>query len=145
LQDFINTFKNHIRIPYRRSTCSDLKLAGAHVTKSGSVVIHTKAPHTAAQLREVILSGDQSEVTLAGNNIPGFTCPDDIMPEINLDVPWYGAVIHDVPAHPLLESYQGIEAMENLWDIVTTETGLMGKDIRDLRILCRDEDLDKQD
>lgn len=145
LQDFIDTFKKHINIPYRRNTCADLKLAGAHITKSGSVVIHTKAPHTASQLREVIQLGYQSEVNLAGTNIPGFTCPDDIMPEVELDVPWYGAVIHNVPAHPLLESYQGTEASEHLWDIVTMETGLMGKDIRDLRILCRDEDLDKRD
>ena len=101
--------------------------------------------HTASQLCEVILLGYQSEVTLAGNDILGFTCLDKIMPEVELNVLWYGAAIHDVPVHPLLESYQGIEAMDNLWDIVTTETGLMGKDIRDLHILCQDKDLDKQD
>ena len=145
LQDFIDTFKKHITIPYRRNTCADLKLAGVHITKSGSVVIHTKAPHTASQLCEVIQLGYQLEVNLAGNNILGFICSDDIMPEVVLNIPWYGAVIHNVPAHPLLESYQGTEASEHLWDIVTMETGLTGKDIRDLRILCRDEDLDKRD
>ena len=81
----------------------------------------------------------------AGNDILDFTCPDNIMPEVELDVPWYGAVIHNILAHPLQESYQGIEAIENLWEIVTIETGLMGKDIRDLHILHWDEDLDKWD
>ena len=105
--------------------------------KSGSVVIHTKAPHIASQLCEVIQSGGyQLEVTPAGNDIPGFTSPDNIMLEVELDIPWYEAVIHNILAHLLLESYQEIEAMEHLWDIVTMETGLMGKDIRDLHILC---------
>ena len=60
-------------------------------------------------------------------------------------MPWYGVVIHDIPAQLLLESYQGTELMEHLWDTATEQIGIPAKDIRDLCILCRDEDLEKKD
>jgi hypothetical protein len=145
LQDFICKFKKRIGYIYRRETGSTLELAGANVTKSGNIVIHSKAPHTASQILHAIRLSDPSDIALAGQHIPDFDCPSDILPEIELDVPWYGVVIHDIPAQPLLESYQGTELMEHLWDTATEQMGIPAKDIRDLRILCRDEDLEKKD
>jgi hypothetical protein len=54
LQDFICEFKKHIGYIYRRETGSTLELAGANVTKSGNIVIHSKAPHTASQILHAI-------------------------------------------------------------------------------------------
>jgi hypothetical protein len=145
LQDFISNFKKRIGPSYRRNICSTLELAGANVTKSGNVVIHTKAPQTASQLLHVIQLNECSDIAIAGQAIPDFQCPTDILPEVELDVPWHGVVIHDIPAQPLLESYWGTEVTERLWDVVTEQIGLPGKDIRDVRVLCRDEDMEKKD
>jgi len=145
LQNFISSLKKRVRPYYQRHTCLNLELAGANVTRSGNIVIHTKAPHTASQLLDAIQLSGIEDVTHAGEHIPGFICPIDILPEIELDKPWFGVVIHNIPAQPLLESYQGREAMENLWDVVPNQTGLPPQDIRDIRVLCREEDLEKRD
>ena len=145
LQDFIRAFKKRIGDIYQRETGSPLELTGANVTKSGNIVIHSKAPHTASQILHTIQLSDPSDIALAGQHILDFDCPSDILPETELDVPWYGVVIHDIPAQPLLESYQGTELMEHLWDTATEQMGIPAKDIRDLCILCRDEDLEKKD
>jgi hypothetical protein len=145
LQDFIREFKKHIGYIYQHETGSTLELAGTNVMKSGNIVIHSKAPHTASQILHAIRLSDPSDIALAGQHILDFDCPSDILPEIELDMPWYGVVIHDIPAQPLLEAYQGIELMEHLWDTATEQMGIPAKDIRDLRILCQDEDLEKKD
>ena len=79
-----------------------------------------------------------------GQHIPDFHCPSDILPEVELDVPWYRVVIHDIPAQPLLKSYRGTELMEHLWDTVIKQTGLPAKDIWDLCILCWNDNLEKK-
>jgi hypothetical protein len=145
LQNFISNFKKRIGYMYRGETGSALELAGVNVTKSGNIVIHSKAPHTASQILYAIQLSDPSDIAILGQHIPDFHWPSDVLPKVELDVPWYGVVIHDIPAQPLLESYQGTELMEHLWDTVIEQTELPAKDIRDLRILCRDEDLEKKD
>ena len=52
---------------------------------------------------------------------------------------------NDIPAGPLLGSYQGAEALEHLWDVVPDQTGLPARDIQDIRVLCRGEELEKRD
>jgi len=145
LQDFICEFKKCIGYIYQHETDSTLELAGANVMKSGNIVIHSKTPHTASQILHAIQLSYSSDIALAGQHIPDFDCPSNILPETELDMPWYGVVIHDIPAQPLLESYQGTELMEHLWDTVTEQMGIPAKDIQDLHILCRDEDLEKKD
>ena len=95
-----------------------------------------KAPHMASQILHAIQLGEHTNIALTGQNIPDFHCPNDIIPEVELNLPWYGIVIHDIPAQPLLESYQGSELMEYLWDKVIEQTGLPVKDIQDLHIMC---------
>lgn len=106
------------------------------MTRSGNVAIHTKAPHTASQLLYAIQLAGFEDVVYAGQAIPDFNCPDDILPEVELDVPWHGVVIHDIPAGPLLGPYQRAEALEHLWDIVPDQTGLPARDIWDIHVLC---------
>jgi hypothetical protein len=145
LQDFISRLKKRVGGTYRINIGAELELAGANVTRSGNVVIHTKAPHTASQLLYAIQLAGFEDIAYAGQAIPDFDCPDDILPEVELDVPWHGVVIHDIPAGPLLGSYRGAEALEHLWDVVPDQTGLPARDIRDLHVLCRGEELEKRD
>ena len=138
LQDFISSFERQIGDVYRHENCSTLELAGANITRSGNIVAHMKAPHTASRVLHAIQLGYHSEVTQASLDIPDFHCLTDILPEVELDVPWYGVVVHDVPAQPLLDT-------EILWDAVMEQTGLSGKDIRDLCVLCQDKDREKKE
>ena len=66
LQDFIHAFKKHIGDIYQHETGSPLELAGTNVTKSGNIVIHSKASHTASQILHAIQLCDPSDIALAG-------------------------------------------------------------------------------
>ena len=105
LQDFISGLKKRVGRMYRTNIGTELELAGASVTRSRNVVIHTKAPHTASQLLHAIQLAGFKSVAYAGQAILDFDCPNNILPEVELDVPWHGVVIHDIPAGPLLGSY----------------------------------------
>ena len=113
--------------------------------KFGNIVIHSKTPHTASQILHAIRLSDPSDIALVGQHTLDFDCPSNILLETKLDVPWYRVVIHNIPAQPLLESYQGTELMEHLWDTATKQMGIPAKDIWDVHILCRDEGLEKKD
>jgi hypothetical protein len=143
---FLNPQIEKRLIPYyHHDTGLALELAGANIMKSGNVIIHMKAPHTALQVLQVIQLNDSHDVMLAGKEIPGFSCLMDYAPSVELDVPWHGVVIHDIPAQPLMELYQGDEDTESLQDVVKEQTGLSGSDIWDLWILCQDEDMEKKE
>ena len=119
------------------------RIAGANVTKTGNLVIHTRAPFTATQLREY-----SEEIKYLAGEIPGFDPPVTCTPELELDVPWYGIVIHGLPAVSLLAAYEGDrgdngEAL-GLWEALEKETGIPQADIRDVRVLCCDEEQGKR-
>ena len=145
LQDFISWLKKWVGRIYQINIGAELGLLGANVTRSGNVVIHTKAPHTASQLLYAIQLAEFEDIAYAGQAILNFDCPGDIIPEVKLDVPWHGVIIHDIPAGPLLGSNRGAEALEHLWDIVPDQTGLPARDIWDLCVLCWGEELEKRD
>jgi hypothetical protein len=107
----------------------------ANVTRSGNLVIHTRAPYTAAQLKL-----HTQDIHNNAKAIPGFSPPDDT-PLAELDVPWHGLVIHGLPTLSLLDAYYSGEAYKddmNIWDSLEKETGILQNDIRNLRILCRE-------
>ncbi len=145
LQSFVNDLEKRLNT-YLDSSDPNLELAGANVTRSGNIVIHTKAPHTTAlQVQQILQLHENNDVGLSGRLIPGFSCPTHYRPEVELDIPWHGLVIHDIPAQPLLESYRGDENTNSLWDVVKEQIGLPGTNFRDLRVLCRDEDMENKD
>ncbi|KAF8954927.1 hypothetical protein BDZ97DRAFT_1862202, partial [Flammula alnicola] len=134
MQNFIDYIEKQLDNP--------VSIAGANVTRSGNIVIHTKAPHTATQLRDTLLHDEAKPLRRAAkfNHIPDFSAPSEVIPHLELDVPWHGVVLHDLPATTLLAAYAGAEGVESIWDALETETGLMETDIRDLRVLCRDDE-----
>jgi hypothetical protein len=129
---------------YLHKTGSTLEFAGANVMRSGNIVIHTKAPHTASEVLQIIHLNNSVNVTLAGKDMPSFSCPD-FPPEVELDIPWHSIVIHDIPTQPLLESYRGAEDALRLWDAVLEQTGLPERAVRDLQILCQDDDMEEKE
>ena len=117
------------------------RIAATNVTHSGNLVIHTKAPFTAAQLK--LHTQDIHDNAKA---IPGFSPPDD-PPLVELDVPWHGLVIHGLPTLSLCDAYYSGEAYNddmNIWDSLEEETGILRTDIRDLRILCCEGEEERQ-
>ena len=107
------------------------------MTKSGSIVIWTNPPYTAAQLQE-----HTWEIHSNSDLIPGFARPE-VTPILELDVPWHGIVIHDLPADTLLKAFDG-EGSEGIRGALEEEAGVLAKDIRDIRFMCRNgEELQK--
>jgi hypothetical protein len=79
------------------------RIAAANVTRSGNLVIHTKAPYTAAQLKL-----HTQDIHNNAKAIPGFSPPDDA-PLVELDVPWHGLVIHGLPTLSLRDAYYTVK------------------------------------
>ncbi|KAF8955421.1 hypothetical protein BDZ97DRAFT_1926834 [Flammula alnicola] len=139
LQKFITQLKNQL-------PSDDVHISGANVTKAGSIVIHTKAPYKASQLLENLPSGFMPIRRAATAAIPDFSPPLNADLNVELDVPWYGIVVHDIPAMPLAAAFKGEEGGGNdLWDALEGEAGLAGQDIKDLRLLCRIEEMDERE
>ena len=144
LDSFVRRLDNSISGIVWRGTNLQSRIAGANITKSGNLVIHTSAPFTAAQLRE-----HQKDIKECSDSIPGFEPPSSCFPEFELDVPWHGIVLHDLPAASLLAAYEGDRGDDEdalgLWEALEKEAGIPQDRIRDVRILCRDEDQENRE
>ena len=120
------------------------RITGANITKTGNLVIHTTAPFTATQLWQY-----REEIKQSASAIPGFDPPVTCTPELELDIPWHGIVIHGLPAVSLLAAYEGDRGDDGealrLWEALERETGIPQADIRDIQVLCRDEEQGKQE
>ena len=108
------------------------KITSAKLTRSGSMVIHTCAPFTVAQLicEESAIQASHRSIKWKG---------DLLKPTLELDVPWHGVVVHGIPAAPLgcLE-WQWPGHLDNLlWD-----NGILPGNVKDVRILCWDEEVE---
>ena len=127
-----------------RGTNFQSRIASANITKSGNLVIHTTAPFTATQLREYA-----TYINRRSNMIPGFDPPPPCSPILELDVPWHGIVVHDLPAASLLAAFKGDRGEDGealgIWEALEKEAGIHQEHIRDVRMLCRDEDQGNQD
>ena len=99
--------------------------------RSGNLIIHTTAPFTAVQLR-----GYRSEIKDCAENIPGFEPPSTCLPDLKLDVPWHGVVIHELSAASLVVAYEGDRGdNENglgIWEALEKEAGIPQEHIRDI-------------
>jgi hypothetical protein len=96
-------------------------------------------PFTATQLQE-----HASYINRRSNMIPGFDPPPPCSPILKLDVPWHGIVVHDLPAASLLVAFEGDQGKDEealgLWKALEKEAGIPQEHIRDVQMLCRDED-----
>jgi len=125
---------------FRLDNTHPRKAIAANVTKAGSVVIHTAGPTVAAELLE-----NPQWVHEAASSIPNFERPDN-EPTLNLDVPWYGMVIHDIPAASLVDAFDTVTHGEGIWDRLEREAGVVLTEVKgNLKILCRQENIENQD
>lgn len=76
--------------------------------------------------------------------IPGFTPSVSCTPEFELDVPWHGVVVHDLPAISLIAAYEGDRGDDDdglgIWEALEKEAGIPLADIKDIRVLCREDE-----
>jgi len=62
---------------------------------------------------------------------------------VESDVPWYGVVIHDLPATSFIEAHTGAAPKGNIWDLLEKETGIPNTEIWDLRDLCSGKEAER--
>ena len=112
------------------------KIASANLTRSGSMVIHTRAPFTVAQL---ICEESAIQASLRSMKWKG----DLLKPTLELDVPWHGVVVHGIPAAPLWDAWNGNG--QNIWDNLLQDNRILPGNVKDTRILCWDEEVESKE
>jgi len=107
------------------------KIASANLTRSGSMVIHTRAPFTAAQLitKESAIQASLRSIKWKG---------DLLKPCLELDMPWHGVVVHGIPAAPLWVAWNGDG--QDIWANLLQDNGILAENVKDMRILCWEEE-----
>jgi len=95
------------------------------------MVIHTRAPFTAAQLitKESAIQASLRSIKWKG---------DLLKPCLELDVPWHGVVVHGIPAAPLWVAWNG--GGQDIWANLLQDNGILAENVKDVRILCREEE-----
>ncbi|KAF8188340.1 hypothetical protein BJ912DRAFT_968526 [Pholiota molesta] len=143
LEHFIQDMEDELSDNIRRKGEDTLqpKIAGGNVTKTGNIILHARAPLQASTLISYLTRNNFSIIRDAATTIPNFENPGpDACLSVDLDVPWSGFVVHNIPAAPLI---QAMEADGSLvfWKELDARSGIKEKDIRDTRVLCRDEEM----
>lgn len=94
-------------------------------------MIHTAGPTVVAKLLENL-----QWVHEAASSILNFERPDN-EPTLDLDVPWYRMIIHDIPAASLVDAFNTITHGEGIWDRLEREAGVVLTEVKgNLKILC---------
>lgn len=116
------------------------RVLAANITKLGNLVIHTMDDVVALEIQR-----HPKLVNSCAKAIPDFECPSD-PPALDMDVPWYGVVVHDLPARSLVDSFDAAEPFNSIWTLLENEGGVARKDVRgNIRVLCRDgEEFEKE-
>ncbi|KAJ6465672.1 hypothetical protein DFH09DRAFT_1225156 [Mycena vulgaris] len=109
-------------------------IQGVNWTSNGNLVIHTRAPYTASQLKS--LHGD-AVVEIVKREC-GFTGPA----VLEADSPWVQLVVHGVPAQPLVTSLEFEQ--EEFWTALES-TGNGPAEVKAIRLLCRNEELETRE
>ena len=86
------------------------------------MVIHTHAPFTAAQL---ICDESAIQASLRSIEWKG----DLLKPTLELDMPWYGVVVHGIPAAPLWNAWNGDG--QDIWDNLLWDNRILPGNVKD--------------
>ena len=100
------------------------------------MVIHTCAPLTTAQL---ICEESAIQASLRSIKWKG----DLLKLTLELDVPWHGVVVHGIPAAPLWDAWNGDG--QDIWDNLLRDNGILPGNVKDVRILCQDEEAESKE
>jgi len=140
LTAFVEFLEAEVNPDYGSRRPHTTKISAANVTQSGNLVIHTKAPYTAMQLKP-----HARDIHRSAMLIPDFSPPDGALPHVELDVPWHGVVVHNLPAASLLTTFSGAVKGKDIQTLLEKETGIPSSEVRDLRVLCREGGEEGQD
>ena len=97
-------------------------MLAANVTKSGKIIIHTTNHAIAAEVQ-----ARPQLVHECSGVIPDFARPSD-HPVLDIDIPWHGVVIHNLPAASLRDAFESTDD-DNIWKLLETKGGVAQKDI----------------
>ena len=95
------------------------------------MVMYPHAPFTAAQL---ICEESAIQASLRSIEWKG----DLLKPSLELHVPWHGVVVHGNPAKPLWDAWTGNG--QDIWDNLLQDNGILPGNVKDVRMLCQDEE-----
>jgi hypothetical protein len=118
--DMVNT-----HLPVRSQ--QPVRVVAANWSRNGSLILHTQAPSTAGQLK--------AHATAFLSPLSELLQRQD-RPEPELDVPWTGVVVHDVPGDQLLSDIARGKQYEEVGDSMGAERS----QLKDVRVLCRQEE-----
>ncbi|KAJ7473174.1 hypothetical protein B0H11DRAFT_2195768 [Mycena galericulata] len=107
-------------------------IRGVNWTGSGNLVIHTRAPYTASQLAAV---HGAAVIEIVRRECGQFLGPA----VLESDTPWIPVVVHGIPARALVDSLKSDQ--EDFWTALEG-TGNGPAEVKAIRVLCRDEDLE---
>ncbi|KAJ7436366.1 hypothetical protein B0H11DRAFT_2294901 [Mycena galericulata] len=111
---------------------SSSHIRGVNWTGSGNLVIHTRAPYTASQLAAV---HGAAVIEIVRRECGQFLGPA----VLESDTPWIPVVVHGIPARALVDSLKSDQ--EDFWTALEG-TGNGPAEVKAIRVLCRDEDLE---
>ncbi|KAJ7934428.1 hypothetical protein B0H13DRAFT_2305856 [Mycena leptocephala] len=110
-------------------------IRGVNWTSNGNLVIHTRAPYTASQLAAV---HGKDVISIVQRECGEFQGPA----VLEVDAPWVQVVVHGIPAQPLAASMKFQQ--EDFWTALET-MGNTRAEVKAVRVLCREEDLEMRD
>jgi len=77
-------------------------------------------------------------IQFAASFIQDFDPPPNA-PSVELDVPWHGIVIHDLPTDAIKSAFEEDNPSRNIWAALRDEAGIMGKDVKgDVELMRRE-------
>ncbi|KAJ6552123.1 hypothetical protein DFH09DRAFT_1086242 [Mycena vulgaris] len=106
-------------------------IQGVNWTGNGNLVLHTRAPYTASIHGAAVIEVVRRE---CGQFLGAAV--------LEADAPWVQVVIHGVPAKPLVGSLEF--AQEGFWSALES-TGNGPTEVKAIRVLCRDADLETRE
>ena len=133
---FIPTqFVEDLNLRLSKSVFMSPKIASANLTRPDSIVIHTSAPFTTAQLlfKESVIQASLKSIKWKGDLLK-------LLPD--LDVSWHGVVVHGIPAVPLQGAWSGNDL--DIWENLLQDNRILAA-VKDVRVLCQDEETESKE
>ncbi|KAJ3492462.1 hypothetical protein NLJ89_g11231 [Agrocybe chaxingu] len=128
-------FVRHLNNTFNKGTVLKpqqlLHIVSANITKGGNIAIQVDSPLSASTL----LKHPAEVQKVAASAIDRFKPTEE--PDLTLDVPWSGVVIHDLPGPQICQALERC----TLWQQLRDEGKVDNSAIRGtLKVLCRDEE-----
>ncbi|KAL1687340.1 hypothetical protein GGG16DRAFT_117009 [Schizophyllum commune] len=107
--------------------------AGLRWTANGNLVVHTYGAFTAQNAR------DDEKQTI--ENVVQRNCEPSLRPVLELNDPWFGVVLHGIPAADVLAAKA--QSPYRFPNELTNTLGIPSSSLKDVRLLCPDGDANR--